>query len=171
MVLLIKAMSTIEGVGAKFDPGFDLVSFAHPYLARLIKQRYSPASIMRRTRSASNAYLKVLEHLPKDIASIARKFRRNELKFDFELRSIEELIETAESATDNVAHALLISSIIVSSAILVHAAPEGRWGFLGIIGMIGFLVATVLAFWLVLGSWRHRRNSRIRVKRAVKRRR
>ena len=120
---------------------------------------------------ASNAYLKVLESLPGDLASIARKFRKNELKFDFELRSIEELIETAEAATDNVAHALLISAIIVASAILVHAAPEGTWGFLAIIGMIGFIFATVLAFGLVLGSWRHRRNSRIRVKRAVKRRR
>ena len=171
VVLLIKAMSTIEGVGARFDPDFDLVSFAHPYLARLIKERYSPKAIFRRMRATSNAYVKVLENIPSDIASIARKFRNNELKFDFELRSIEELIETAEAATDNVAHALLISSIIVASAILVHAAPEGTWGFLAIIGMVGFIVATVLAFGLVLRSWRHRRGSRIRVKRALKRRR
>jgi ubiquinone biosynthesis protein len=171
VVLLIKAMSTIEGVGARFDPDFDLVSFAHPYLARLIKERYSPKAVFRRMRTTSNAYIKVLENIPSDIAAIARKFRKNELKFDFELRSIEELIETAEAATDNVAHALLISAIIVASAILVHAAPEGSWGFLAIIGMAGFIIATVLAFGLVLRSWRHRRGSRIRVKRALKRRR
>ena len=171
VVLLIKAMSTIEGVGARFDPDFDMVTFAHPYLARLIKERYSPRAIMRRIRTASNSYIRVIESFPNDISSILRKIRKNDLKFDFELRSMEELIETAETATDNVAHAVLISAIIVSSAILVHAAPEGKWGFLMVVGLLGFLIATVMAFGLIMGSWRHRRASRIRVKNALKRRR
>jgi ubiquinone biosynthesis protein len=138
---------------------------------RLLKERYSPRAMMRRLKVASSSYIRVLEHLPEDIASIARKFRKNEVKFDFELRSIEELIETAEAATDNVAHALLISAIVVASAILVHAAPEGNWGFLGTIGLLGFIAASVLGFMLIVRSWRHRRASRVRVKRANKRRR
>ena len=171
VVLLIKAMSTIEGVGASLAPDFDMVTFARPYLTRLLKERYSPRAVMRRLKMASASYLRVLEHMPQDIASIGRKFRKNELKFDFELRSIEELIETAEAATDNVAHALLISAVVVSSAILVHAAPEGKWGFLATIGLLGFIGASVLAFLLVFRSWRHRRGSRMRVKRAKKKRR
>ena len=169
VVLLIKAMSTIEGVGARFDPQFDMVSFAHPYLARLIKERYSPGAMWRRLRSASSSYVKLVEHVPQDVASIVRKLRKNELKFNLELRSIEELIETAEAATNNIAMAVLISSLIVASAILVHAAPEGKWGFLAIIGMLGFIIATVMAFGLVFGIWRHRRSSKARVKHAAKR--
>ena len=148
-----------------------MVSFARPYLARLIKERYSPRSILRRAKAASTSYLRIIEHLPRDISSVARKLRKNELKFDFELRSIEQLIETAETSTNNVAHALLISAVVVASAILVHAAPQGKWGLLVIIGMLGFLVAIVAAFGLVFGSWRHRRGSRLRVKRASKRKR
>ena len=163
-------MATIEGVGANLAPDFDMVTFARPYLVRLLKERYSPRAVMRRLKVASASYLRVLEHMPQDIASIARKIRRNELKFDFELRSIEELIETAEAATDNVAHALLISAVVVASAILVHAAPEGRWGLLAVLGLLGFIGASVLAVLLLFRSWQHRRGSRMRVKRAKKRR-
>lgn len=171
VVLLIKAMSTIEGVGASLDPDFDMVTFAQPYIVRLLKERYSPRAVARRFKAASTSYLRVIEHIPQDIASIVRKVRKNELKFEFELRSLEELIETAEAATDNVAHALLVSAIVMASAILVHTEPEGAWVFLRVLGLLGFIAASVLGFFLLVRSWRHRRGSRSRVKRARKRRR
>eukprot|EP00400_MALV-I_sp_L67-5_P001140 gene1140-629_t len=86
VVLLIKAMSTIEGVGARLDPNFDMVTFAHPYIAKLLKDRYSPKAIVRRIKVASESYLRAAEKLPSDISAIMRKIRRNEVKFDFDLR-------------------------------------------------------------------------------------
>ncbi|MEC8733889.1 MAG: AarF/ABC1/UbiB kinase family protein [Planctomycetota bacterium] len=171
VVLLIKAMSTIEGVGAKVDPEFDMVTFAHPYIAHLLRERYSPKAIMRRFKNASTSYLEVMETIPKDVSSIVRKLRRNEFKMDFNLGKMEELIETAESATDNVAHSLLISAIVVSSAILVHAAPDDRWSVQGILGLLGFSTALFMGAGLLFNSWRHRRGSRAMLKRARKRRR
>ena len=171
VVLLIKAMSTIEGVGARLDPDFDMVTFAHPYIAKLLKDRYSPKAIVRRIKVASESYLRAAEKLPTDISAIMRKIRRNEVKFDFELRRMEELIETVETATDNVAHSLLISAIVIASAILVHSAPSEQISVLGTLGVIGFVTASLMGFSLMFKSWRHRRASRIMVKRARKKRR
>lgn len=171
VVLLIKAMSTIEGVGARLDPNFDMVTFAHPYIAKLLKDRYSPKAIVRRIKVASESYLRAAEKLPTDISAIMRKIRRNEVKFDFELRRMEELIETVETATDNVAHSLLISAIVIASAILVHSAPSEQISVLGTLGVIGFVTASLMGFSLMFKSWRHRRASRIMVKRARKKRR
>ena len=170
VVLLIKAMSTIEGVGARLDPDFDMVTFAHPYIAKLLKDRYSPKAIVRRIKVASESYLRAAEKLPTDISAIMRKIRRNEVKFDFELRRMEELIETVETATDNVAHSLLISAIVIASAILVHSAPSEQISVLGTLGVIGFVTASLMGFSLMFKSWRHRRASRIMVKRARKKR-
>ena len=170
VVLLIKAMSTIEGVGANIDPNFDMVTFAHPYIAHLLKERYSPKAIMRRLKNTSNSYLSVIESIPQDISSIVRKIRRNEFKIDFDLGKMEELIETAEAATDNVAHSLLISAIVVSSAILVHAAPDSQWSIQGVLGLLGFIIAVVMGMGLLFKSWRHRRGSRAMLKKARKRR-
>ena len=171
VVLLIKAMSTIEGVGARLDPNFDMVTFAHPYIAKLLKDRYSPKAIVRRIKVASESYLRAAEKLPSDISAIMRKIRRNEVKFDFELRRMEELIETVETATDNVAHSLLISAIVIASAILVHSAPSDHISVLGVLGVIGFVTASFMGFSLMFKSWRHRRASRMMVKRARKKRR
>jgi ubiquinone biosynthesis protein len=168
VVLLIKAMSTIEGVGARLDPNFDMVTFAHPYIAKLLKDRYSPKAIVRRIKIASESYLRAAEKLPSDVSAIMRKIRRNELKFDFELRRMEELIETVETATDNVAHSLLISAIVIASAILVHSAPSDTISILGVLGVIGFITASLMGFSLMFNSWRHRRASRVMVKRARK---
>ena len=168
VVLLIKAMSTIEGVGANIDPEFDMVTFAHPYIAHLLKERYSPKAILRRLKNTSNSYLSVFESIPQDISSIVRKIRRNEFKIDFDLGKMEELIETAEAATDNVAHSLLISAIVVASSILVHAAPDNQWSIQGVLGILGFIIAVVMGMSLLFKSWRHRRGSRAMLKKARK---
>ena len=78
------------------------------------------------------------------------------------------VIQTAEAATDNVAHSLLISAIVVSSAILVHAAPDSHCSIQGVLGLLGFIIAVVMGLGLLFKSWRHRRGSRAMLKKARK---
>jgi ubiquinone biosynthesis protein len=41
IILLIKALTTIESVGRDLDPSFELVAFVRPYLENLVRKRYS----------------------------------------------------------------------------------------------------------------------------------
>ncbi len=70
LVLLIKAMTTIQAVAADLDPGFDMVGFARPYIERLVKQRYGPKALRRRATGALREFLALAEELPADLRSL-----------------------------------------------------------------------------------------------------
>ena len=57
IILMIKALSTIEGVGEDLDPEFDLIGFASPHLESLIKRQYSREAIWSRLKRSGGRYL------------------------------------------------------------------------------------------------------------------
>ena len=48
MVLVAKALITLEGVGRTLDPDFDSVSVAQPYVQQIVLTTYGPRFLIRR---------------------------------------------------------------------------------------------------------------------------
>ena len=48
LVFVIKALATIEGVGASIDPTFNFIEHVRPRLERLVMSRYGPKAIQER---------------------------------------------------------------------------------------------------------------------------
>ena len=158
IVLLIKAMSTIEGVASDVDPTFDLVSFTQPYIERLLKSRFSPKAMARRVRNAALELVSFGESLPGDVSSLLRKLRRNRLRIQLDLVAIEDVVAGVEDASERLGYAILIASLVMASAILVLAS-DGK-GVIWLLGLIGFIASATLAFGLIINSWRRRRRLR-----------
>ncbi len=158
IVLLIKAMSTIEGVASDVDPTFDLVSFTQPYIERLLKSRFSPKAMARRVRNAALELVSFGESLPSDVSSLLRKLRRNRLRIQLDLVAIEDVVAGVEDASERLGYAILIASLVMASAILVLAS-DGK-GVIWLLGLIGFIASATLAFGLIINSWRRRRRLR-----------
>ncbi|MAC20220.1 MAG: hypothetical protein CMJ23_11205 [Phycisphaerae bacterium] len=156
IVLLIKAMSTIEGVATSVDPGFDLVSFTQPYIERLLKARFSPRAIARRVREAAVELVRFGEVLPSELSSLLRRARKNRLRIQLDLVSMEDLVSSVEDASERLGYAVLIASLVMASSILVLAS--GGNGLTWYLGMAGFLASATLAFGLIINSWRRRRR-------------
>ena len=69
-----------------------------------------------------------------------------------------------EHTATTVAYALLISALLVASAVLLHAAHGETSSMVGTIGFVGFLLAGFLSVGLIWDIWRTRRG----VQRAVR---
>ena len=50
LALMIKAFLTLEGMGRQLDPDFDMAGAARPFLQRVVLQRYSPRTLLKRSR-------------------------------------------------------------------------------------------------------------------------
>ena len=167
IVLLIKAMGTIEGVATDVDPSFDMVAFTRPYIERLLKRRFSPKAVARRVRNVGVELLELGESIPGEFSSLLRKIRRNRLRIQLDLVSIEDVVAGVEDASERLGYAVLIASLVMASSILVLASHgEGLTWYLG---MSGFLFSATLAFGLIINSWLRRRRLRklgLRLRRA-----
>ncbi|MBC03270.1 MAG: hypothetical protein CMJ34_08215 [Phycisphaerae bacterium] len=156
IVLLIKAMGTIEGVATAVDPSFDLVAFTRPYIERLLKRRFSPRAVARRVRNLGVSLLQLGESLPGDVSSLLRRIRRNRLRIQLDLVAIEDVVAGVEDASERLGYAILIASLVMASSILVLASNGA--GLTWYLGMGGFLFSATLAFGLIINSWRRRRR-------------
>lgn len=144
LVLLIKALTTIEGVAARVDPSFDMVGKATPYVERLVKRRYSPAAVSKRFKHAFAQYAELIEDVPKEVKGLVRQVRRNKLAVNLEHRGLNQLTRTIEHASRNISYALIISAMTVGSSILILADRGTANWVLTAFGAIGFIGAACL---------------------------
>lgn len=162
IVLLIKAMGTIEGVATRVDPTFDLVSFTRPYIEKLLKSRFSPKAIAKQFRETGMAFLQLIRELPHEMTSVFRRIRTNRLRMQLDLVGLEDLILNVEHASEKLSYAVLIAALVMASSILVLASHGS--GYVFHLGVAGFCVSATFAFGLMFTTWRnrHRLNQRIK---------
>src|SRR5690606_41641680 len=73
LLLLGKALVTIEGVGKSHDPEFNALEIAKPWATELIRRQLNPFEVGRRAVAKGREYLQLLGHLPGKIdRSLAR---------------------------------------------------------------------------------------------------
>ena len=158
MVLLIKAMGTIEGVARDIEPDYEIIDAAKPFIYKLVNDRYSPKALTKRFTNTLFSYAELIDSLPKQITGILRKIRLGEAKVNFHFEGIERFRMTVEHMATTVAYALLISALLVASSVLLHAAHGDTASMVGTIGLVGFLLAGFLSVGLIWDIWRTRRG-------------
>jgi len=152
LVLLIKALSTIEGVAARIDPEFSLMEVARPFVEKLVRERFGPRAVRRRLQQAVAEYAQLVERLPNDIKQVIQSVNRDRLTINLEHHRLDKLTETLEHASRNIAFALVVAALFVGSSILVLANRGGSvWG-LSLLGIVGFVLAGVLAGLRFIGN-------------------
>jgi ubiquinone biosynthesis protein len=154
LVLLIKAMTTIESVGERLDPDFQMIDFARPYIEKLVKRKYGVAALRRRITNSLMGYADLVESLPTELKFLITQIRRNRLAVNLEHRGLTRLVNTIEHGSRNIAFALVISAMLVGSSILVLAARDPGTGGLWFLGIAGFLTAAVLAGLMIVSNRR-----------------
>jgi len=152
IVLMIKALTTIEGVAQELDPEFDLITFARPHVERLIKQQYAPGAIRARLKKNGLAWLTVIERAPHQLRTMIERALRNELRVTVDVDGLGTMERTIHQASKQVSYAILVGSMIMASAVLVLAAgTEGH--VMKVVGFTGFVISFGLAGLILLETW------------------
>ncbi|MHC5002922.1 MAG: ABC1 kinase family protein, partial [Planctomycetota bacterium] len=145
IVFLIKAITTIEGVGERLMPSFDIVGHVRPHVERLVRRRYGIGALRRRLQHSMLAYGQLAERLPGHVRSLLYTVRKERFTVNLEHRGLDTLTDTIDRAAGNIAHAVFIASLVLGSSILVLAdSAAGERGLLSVLAIVGFLVALVL---------------------------
>lgn len=157
LVLMLKALATAEKIGSRLDPGLDMVAAAAPFVRRIHLERFGPRRLARDLYESGADVLQFLREIPGSLRDLLRLTRHGSLKLGFEHRGLEGLLETNERIANRVAFAIVVAALIVGSSIMVQAQIPPKWNEIPIIGLVGFLAAGVLGFWLLLAILRHGR--------------
>lgn len=145
LVLLTKALTTIEGVAEQFDPSFDVLSHVEPQIQEIVLDRYSMQAIRKRIYKTLVHSLELMEELPRDLQSFIDYARHSHFTLNIELKRIRNLSETIDTSSRIMGIAMIIAALIVGSSILILAdqMSQKEGGILGTLGILGLILAGV----------------------------
>ncbi len=157
LYLMIKAFSTIEGVGLLFDPDLELITLAEPYIKKVRTERLRPGRLAEGMSEISAEYLKLIQDVPEEVRGILRQLRAGRMKIAFEHRGVERLAAALDKISNRIAFAIVLAAQIIGSSLIILSDIPPKWHDIPIIGLAGFLVAGIMGFWLLVSIIRHGR--------------
>jgi ubiquinone biosynthesis protein len=153
--LLAKALVTIEGVGRELDPDFNAVEHAEPFAKKLITDRMSPQRLIEDFyHSATEASL-LMRDLPAEAREMLALIKQGEAKIKFEHRGLDPMLKTFEQVNNRMVFAIVLASLVIGSALIVLSGVPPKWQEIPVIGIMGFLGAGIMGFWLLFSILRH----------------
>ncbi len=157
LILMIKALITIEGVGKQLSPEFNLVDYAKPTIEKLVKSQFGFSALKNRTELSAQLWAQLAERIPDDATRMLDRIRRNKVRLNIDIESMEHMTEAIDRSSRNISWALVISALIVGSSIMVLANRTESIDIRSALGLAGYIFAGTLGVWRTIQHWRSRR--------------
>jgi ubiquinone biosynthesis protein len=154
LMLLIKAVVTIEGVGLQLDPGFKMVEHAAPLAERLWQQEYLPDAMARRAWRGLQHGVSAARRVPVHLEAISRKIRDGRLEIRFVHRNLDYFVKEMDRSSNRLAFATIIAALIVGSSLIIQTGRGPLAYGHPIFGLAGFVVAVLFGIRLAIGIMR-----------------
>jgi ubiquinone biosynthesis protein len=150
LLLVNKAMLILENLGRELDPEFDFIAAAEPYASKLIKERVKPARLFEKARKNFMEVSDLILLFPKQMQQIIRKILKDDLHIRMTPIGLDKFIRDMDRSSNRIAFSMIISSILLSSAIM-HAMEVGPKIYgMSLLGFLAFGFAFLLGIWLII---------------------
>lgn len=148
--LMMKAFSTVEGVGRMLDPDFDMIAQATPFITEVKLARYKPQRIADDVYDLATRLLHFFQQFPKDLLDLASLIRQQKLSLQIEHRGLETMLATHDRISNRISFSILIAALIIGSALIVISETPPLVYGISLIGILLFSAAALMGIWLLV---------------------
>jgi ubiquinone biosynthesis protein len=152
--LMMKALTTIEGVALMLNPDFDMVKQTAPFIEQVKLARFYPGRIAGDIIKLGSDMLQFANRFPKDMLEIMRLIRQQKLAVQMEHKGLETMLATYDQISNRISFSIIIAALIIGSALIVISAIPPLFYGISLIGIIGFLAAAIMGVWLLVAILR-----------------
>jgi len=142
--LMLKAVSTVEGLGLMLDPKLELVRLAKPFMRRMSLGRFAPNRLAEDLSYTGVAYAHLLREAPEELRLILHQLRRGQMRIEFEHRGIRQIAPDLHRVANRLAFAIVLAALIVGSSLIVLSDIPPRWHNIPLLGLLGFFIAGIM---------------------------
>ncbi len=154
LFLMLKALTTWEGVGLSLYPHFEMMERTAPFIKSIRTAQMRPERIVDDMFESGIDLIRFVRELPSELSELFLQVKQGKLKMEFEHRGLEPMLRKQDQTSNRVAFSIVIASlIIVSGLIVLSKTPPFLFG-IPIIAIIGFLLAVGMGAWLLIAILR-----------------
>jgi ubiquinone biosynthesis protein len=154
LVLLGKAIFTMEATGRLLYPGFDMVSASEGLAKKFLLKRMNPSHIIDRIEKVANDLMYLLKDLPDDLQVFFKKISKGRFKMEFQHRGLETFISEMDKSSNRLSFGIIVAALIIGSSLITLSDKGPHIMGMPLLGMLGFVIAGLLGLWLIFGIMR-----------------
>jgi len=152
--LLGRTLMTLEGIGRKLYPDFQLLPFLKPFLIKLFKKSLNPGEMVKKVFYEVSDFYEYTINLPKEITQTLDRLKQGQLKIEFENRGTDRIIRFVARLITRIILALLSAALIIGASIILHSSHGPFfWGY-PLLGLAGLVLAFIMVIWIIILSIR-----------------
>ncbi|WP_253715835.1 ABC1 kinase family protein [Bdellovibrio bacteriovorus] len=149
LMLFFKSIISIEGMGRKINPDFDVLKYSLQFAEDIAKTHFGPQRMMNDMTQMARESKMFLNALPRQLNFFLRKINSPNHAFRLKLNEVTDLKRSVESSANLLFLGLIIGSLILSSSfIFVHPTENHVMGMptMSFIGYGIALLVSMIAF-------------------------
>ncbi len=155
--LLVKALVTMEGIGYKLDPHFNMMEYLEPFARKMIFEQYSPRHLAQEAFQTSQDFLHLLRDFPSDTRDILQLVKMGKFRMEFEVRGLDPMLKKLDQVINRLVFGIVLAALVIGSSIVVLSNLPPRFYGISVIGLGGYLAAGIMGFWLLISILHHER--------------
>jgi ubiquinone biosynthesis protein len=139
---MIKALITLEGIGSQLDPNFQLFKILEEFSPRIFAHQYNRKNIRDTVYLTVLDYTDLIQELPEMLRTTQRFFKEKQLNIS--ISGLRHFRETLDKIGFRLVNGLILSALLISSALIVLADVSPKWNGVPLIGITGFLIGGIM---------------------------
>ncbi|WP_157152780.1 ABC1 kinase family protein [Brachyspira murdochii] len=153
IMLLIKSLIVLEGVGRNLDKDVKLIEHIKPFAFRYVKEQIKPDNILKQAKKLISDYSHILKQLPSDFSDLVSVMKKGSMKIQLEHKNLESLSSTLDGLADRLSYSIVLASLIMASALIITSKMPPLFHGTSVIGMIGFGLSAIMGFIMIISRF------------------
>jgi ubiquinone biosynthesis protein len=153
--VMLKALGLMETLVRKLNPEHDIIAQATPYLRKARLSRLQPNRLVGALTNFGLDMADMVRELPAEVRRIVAQVKKGEARMVFRHEGLDPVMESAERISNRLSFSIVLAALIIGSSLIIHANIPPKWHDIPIIGLIGYLIAALMGFWLLIAILRH----------------
>lgn len=155
LYLLGRSIIILQSIIRNLNEEFNVIKEIEPYIKKLIKEQFSIYKLSKDFFNSFEEFIELGKDFPYEIREILEKIKSGKIKLDIEHKGLNPIIQSYERTSNRITISIILASIIIGSSLIIHSKLPPLWNNIPVIGLIGFLAATILGFVLLISIFRH----------------
>lgn len=149
LLLLLKALIIIEGVGLKLDPEYDMIDNIGPFAKELMTKRFDLGEIQKSTMNSIEEIANLIRDFPEDTRAIIQKIKQGKLHIELEHQGLEAFSHNIDVNVNRLSFTFLTIAILISSSIIINAKIPPIVYNISLLGLVGISISALLSIRLL----------------------
>jgi len=150
LLLIDKVLIMLDGLARELSPQTSIIEMLKPYAEDIIARRLSPDFYMKKFLKTFQEFKNAIENIPFQLKMLLSKAIRDDITVKMFHVNLPEFLKDIEKSSNKISFSLIVSAMILSSAIMHAAEVKPLINGISLFGLITGIVAFFLGIWIII---------------------